>query len=174
MLSIKNLLFLAIAVTGSVIQRDAKQTKSDLQLIDTDTRAVTSAVNAYNGGGALNALPIVKAQDKLSADVRTATSHAKATGVVSEADAAAIIGYIQHTLRASLQGSLSALKSKKAKFAADGVTPTVRSSLQSLKSETDKLGAALVADTPPSKTAEAKAVASAISAGFADAIAFFS
>ncbi|QPG93553.1 hypothetical protein C2857_000703 [Epichloe festucae Fl1] len=174
MLSVRNLLFLAVAVTGSVIKRDAGQVKSDLQLINTDTQAVTAAVNNYNGGGVTNALPIVRAQSKLSRDIKSATDHAKAAGGISEADASAIIGYIKNTLQPSIQGSLSALKTKKGNFDADGLTPTVKSSLESLKSDTDNLSAALIAGTPPSKVSEAKGVSDAIDASFNDAIAYFS
>lgn len=174
MFSVRNLVFLAVAVTGSVIKRDAAQVKSDLQLINTDTQAVTAAVNNYNGGGINNALPIVRAQSKLSNDIKSATDHAKAAGALSEADSSAIIGYIRNTLQPSIKASLSALKSKKDKFAADGLTSIVKSRLESLKSDTDNLSAALVASAPPSKVSEAKAVSGAIDADFNDAIGYFS
>ncbi|GAB0138444.1 hypothetical protein EsDP_00006679 [Epichloe bromicola] len=174
MLSVRNIVFLAVAVTGSVIRRDAAQVKSDLQLINADTQAVTAAVNNYNGGGYANALPIVGAQSKLSDDIKAATDHAKAAGGLSEADADAIVGYIRDTLQPSIQASLSALKSKRDKFAGDGLSPIVKSSLGSLKMDTDNLSAALVAGTPPSRVSEAKAVSDAIDASFDDAIAYFS
>lgn len=174
MLSVKNLLFLAVAVTGSVVRRDAALVKKDLQLINTDTLAITAAVNNYNGGGFTNAIPIVNAQQKASADIKTATTDAKAAGVVSVADANDIIAYITGTLEPSIVGSLSALKSKKAFFATDGLTAIVKGSLQSLKTDTDNLGAALIGGTPASLQAQAKAIQAKIDADFDDAINFFS
>ncbi|OAQ60522.1 hydrophobic surface binding protein [Pochonia chlamydosporia 170] len=173
MLSVKNLLFLAVAVTGSVIKRDAALVKADLQTINTDTAKVTTAVNNYNGG-VLNALPIINAQQQVTKDIKKATTDAQNAGVVSEADALDIIAYITGTLEPTIVGSLSALKSKKAKFDADGLTGTVKSSLTSLKSDTDALGAALIAGTPANLVAQAQAIQAKIDADFDDAIAFFS
>ncbi|KID86769.1 hydrophobic surface binding protein [Metarhizium guizhouense ARSEF 977] len=173
MLSIKNLLFLAVAATGSVIKRDAAQVKQDLQTINDDTNGVTAAVNNYNGGLA-NALPIVTAQQKLSGDLKTATDNAKNTGTVNEADADEIIAYITNTLQPNIETSLSNLKAKKPQFDADGLTSTVKSSLQSLHTDTSNYGNALIAGTPPSKVAEAQAIQNKIDAGFVDAIAAFS
>lgn len=174
MLSIKNLLFLAVAVTGSVIKRDAAQVQQDLKTINDDTNAVTTAVNNYNGGGLANAFPIVLAQQQLSKDLKTGTTNAQNTGVVSEPDADTIIAYITNTLLPSIKASLAALKAKKPQFDADGLTSTVNSSLQDLKTDTDKLGAALIAGTPPSKVDAAQGIQNQIDAAFADAIAFFS
>lgn len=174
MLSIKNLLFLAVAATGSVIKRDAAEVKQDLQTINSDTSAVTTAVNNYNGGGFTNAVPIVTAQQQLSKDLKKATETAKNAGVVSEADANDIIGYITSELQPNIQTSLSALKAKKANFDADGLTPIVKSSLQDLKTDTDNLGAALIGGTPASKKPQAEDIQNKIDADFVDAIAYFS
>ncbi|EFY88115.1 hypothetical protein J3458_021282 [Metarhizium acridum] len=173
MLSIKNLLFLAVAVTGSVIKRDAAQVKQGLQTINADTNAVTTAVNNYNSGFS-QALPIVNAQNKLKDDLKTATNDANNAGVVSESDADGIIGYITGTLRPSIDASLSALKSKKANFDKDGLTPVVKSSLQDLKTDTDNLGAALVNGTPDSRKSQAQSIQNKIDADFVDAINHFS
>lgn len=174
MLSIKNLLFLAVAATGSVIKRDAAEVLQDLKTINDDTTALTAAVNDYNGGGFTNALPIVNAQNKLSGDVDKATDAAKNAGVVSEADATVIITYITDNLQPNIKTSLSALKAKKANFDADGLTPIVNSSLQDLKTKTDNLGAALIGGTPASKKPQAEDIQNKIDADFADAIAYFS
>ncbi|KID74341.1 uncharacterized protein G6M90_00g083110 [Metarhizium brunneum] len=174
MLSIKNLLFLAVAATGSVIKRDAAEVKQGLQTINSDTSAVTAAVNNYNGGGFTNAVPIVTAQQQLSKDVKETTETAKNTGVVNDADANDIINYITGTLQPNIAASLAALKAKKANFDADGLTPIVKSSLTDLKTDTDKLGAALIAGTPAGLQEQAKAIQKKIDADFADAIAFFS
>lgn len=174
MLSVKNLLFLAVAVTGSVIKRDAALVKKDLQTINTDTTAVTTAVNNYNGGGFANAIPIVNAQQQLSTDLKTATTDAKAAGTVSDADANDIIAYITGTLEPNIETSLAALKSKKANFDTDGLTAIVKGSLTDLKTDTDNLGAALIAGTPADLADQAKAIQAKIDADFDAAIAFFS
>ncbi|KAK9442275.1 hydrophobic surface binding protein [Metarhizium brunneum] len=174
MLSIKNLLFLAVAATGSVIKRDAAQVKQDLQTINEDTSAVTAAVNNYNGGGFANAIPIMTAQNKLSEDVKKATETAKNTGVVSDADANDIINYITSELQPNTETSLSALKAKKANFDADGLTPIVKNSLQDLKTDIDNLGAALIGGTPAALQAQAQAIQKKIDDNFVDAIAYYS
>ncbi|KZZ99647.1 hydrophobic surface binding protein [Moelleriella libera RCEF 2490] len=175
MLSIKNLLFLAVAATGSVIiKRDVETVKQDLRTINDDTTAVTAAVNNYNGGGFAAAIPIVNAQNKLSRDIRSATTDAQNAGPASEADADDIIGYITNTLEPNIKTTLSALKSKKSKFDADGLSGTVKSSLQNLKSDTDKLSAALVSASPSSRAQAAQSIANTIDADFDDAIAYFS
>ncbi|KFG79160.1 4MeS [Metarhizium anisopliae] len=173
MLSIKNLLFLAVAATGSVIKRDVAQVKKDLDTINSDTIAVTNAVNGYTGGLA-SAFPIVTAQQQLSKDLKSATANAQDTGVVSEPDADDIIAYIINTLEPNIETSLSDLEAKKSQFDADGLTSTVHDSLQSLHTDTSNYGNALTAGAPPSKKPQAEAVQNKIDARFVKAIATFS
>ncbi|KID94032.1 4MeS, partial [Metarhizium majus ARSEF 297] len=173
MLSIKNLLFLAVAATGSVIKRDAAQVKQDLQTINSDTKAVVDAVNNYNGGLA-NALPIVTAQQQLSKDLKTGTTNANNAGPVNEADADDILAYVKSTLIPSTEGALSGLVAKKATFAKDGLTSTVKSSLVDLKKDTGDLSNALENGAPDSKKPEAEQLKNQIAADFDDAIAQFS
>ncbi|EFY95776.1 hydrophobic surface binding protein A family protein [Metarhizium robertsii] len=173
MLSIKNLLFLAVAATGSVIKRDAAQVKQDLQTINADTQAVLNAVNSYNGGLA-NALPIVTAQQQLSKDLKTGTTNANNAGPVSDADADEILAYVKDTLFPSTENTLAALEGKKATFANDGLTSTVKSSLESLKKDTGDLSDALKNGAPADKQPEAEGLKNQIAARFDSAIAQFS
>ncbi|KAK8914778.1 hypothetical protein H634G_02155 [Metarhizium anisopliae BRIP 53293] len=173
MLSIKNLLFLAVAATGSVIKRDAAQVKQDLQTINSDTIAVSNAVNNYNGGLA-NALPIVTAQQQLSKDLKTGTTNANNAGPVSDTDADDILGYVKSTLLPSTEKALADLVAKKATFASDGLTSTVHDSLVSLKQDTGNYGAALKNGAPDNKKAEADGLNNQIATDFDNAIANFS
>lgn len=172
MVSIKNLLVIASAVSAAVLPRDAAQVLNDLHTINSDTTTLTNAANNYNGGFSA-AVPIINAESALEKDLKTATDDTNASGTVSEADAQNILNYITNTLEPSIKTSLTAIKNKKAKFDADGLTPTVRKDLNNLKSGTDTLGSALLAHTPSDLTAKAQAVQAKIDADFQDAINFF-
>ncbi|TWU74216.1 hypothetical protein ED733_003153 [Metarhizium rileyi] len=174
MLSIKNILFLAVAATGSVVKRDVAQVKQGLQTINADTVAVTNAVNNYHGGGYDNAMPIVTAQEKLSDDSKEATSAVEGTNSVSHADANDIFAFIDNTLKETIEDSINALKSKREYFKADQLEDIVKSTLQSLQSDTDKLSDALLAKTPADLADKAKNIQARIYADFKDAITYFS
>ncbi|KAG5984827.1 hypothetical protein E4U55_003045 [Claviceps digitariae] len=173
MFSLRNLIFLAVAVTGSVIPRDVGQVKKDLEAINADTKAVTNAVNAFNGG-AQGAPPILAAENKLTSDIKAATGHTKAVGKVSEADADDIINYVTGQFQPSIDAALSALKSKKPKFQADGLNGIVKTTLQKLKVDAGELSDALVANAPASRVDKAKGTKAHIDAGIDDAIKDFS
>ncbi|GAO13610.1 hypothetical protein UVI_02015210 [Ustilaginoidea virens] len=174
MLSVKNILFLAVAAAGSVIKRDVSQTKSNLKTINSDTQSVTSAVNDYNGGGMFAAMPIINAEQTLDNDIQSATNNANKLGTISTADAKALIDYIGNTIQPSMRTALKALKSKKPQFDADQLTGVVHDTLQSLQSDTDKLADALIKAVPASQKSQAKAPKDKIDADFNDAIAYFS
>ncbi|KAG6034541.1 hypothetical protein E4U41_006501 [Claviceps citrina] len=112
MLSFRNLLFLAVAVNSSVNPRDVAQVRQDLEAINADVRAVTTAVNSYNDG-IPNTRSILNARRKLISDIRIATDHTQAAGKVSEADADGIVGYVAGSFEPSIDAALSALEAKK-------------------------------------------------------------
>ncbi|CCE30327.1 uncharacterized protein CPUR_04175 [Claviceps purpurea 20.1] len=172
MISLRNLLFLAVAVTGSVIPRDVGQVKKDLVTINADTQEVTKAVNGFNGD-LKSAPPILTAQHKLTSDIKTATDHAKAAGKVNEPDADFIINYISGQFQPSIDAALSAIKSKKDKFQGAGLAGTVKTSLTQLKGDADALSDALIGGAPASRVDKAKGLKAHISAGFDDAIKAF-
>jgi len=173
MFSLRNLIFLAVAVTGSVIPRDVGQVKKDFEVINADTQAVTNAVNGFNGD-AQNTPPILNAEHKLTGDIKATTGHVKTVGKVSESDADYIINYVNGQYQPNIDAALSALKSKKAKFQAAGIAQIAKMDLEKLKGDAGALSDALVANAPASRVEKAKAIKAHIEAGIEDAIKDFS
>ncbi|KAG6000417.1 hypothetical protein E4U21_005477 [Claviceps maximensis] len=173
MFSLRNLVFLAVAVTGSVIPRDAAEVKKDLIAINADTQAVTKAVIDY-AGGMQSAPPILIAQNRLTSDIKTATDHTKAAGKVSESEADDIINYVTTQFQPNIDAALSALKSKKDKFQADGITRIVKVRLEQLKKDASELSEALVIGAPASRVENAKSIKAHIDASIEGAIKDFS
>lgn len=172
MVAITKILYLATATVAAVVRRYAATIQSDLQKINSDTLALTQAVNNYNGGIA-NAGPIVSAENTLEKDIKSTTQDAQNSAPVSETDGQNILNYIKNTLTPNLEGSLSAIEVKKSKFDADGLSPTVESDLKQLKSETDDLGAALLAKAPADLQSQGKSVLARIDRDFQGAINYF-
>ncbi|KAG5917358.1 hypothetical protein E4U42_007265 [Claviceps africana] len=173
MFSLRNLVFLAVAVTGSVIPRDVGQVKKDLETLNSDTQAVTNAVNGFDGS-MQSSTPIIVANNRLNIDIGTTTGHVNSVGKVSEADADEIIRYITGKFQPSVDGALSALKAKKDKFQAIGLVGIVRASLEKLKGNAEGLSGALITNAPASRVEMAKAIKAHIDAGIDDAIKQFS
>ncbi|KAG5943283.1 hypothetical protein E4U53_007065 [Claviceps sorghi] len=173
MFSLRNLVFLAVAVTGSVIPRDVGQVKKDLEMLNSDTQAVTKAVNGFDGT-IQTSTPIIVANNGLITDIGTTTGHVNSVGKVSEAGADDIINYFTDTFQSSIDAALSALKSKKEKFQAIGLVGIVKTNLDKLKGGAEGLSDALVRNAPASRVGKAKAIKAHIDAGIADAIKQFS
>lgn len=172
MISIRNLLFLAVAVTGSVIKRDASTVLKDLETINSDTSAVTEAVNNYHGGSGSTA-SILSAQNKLTQHIKTATNNAKGVKP-SDSEADKIISFITDKFQPNIRSSLNALTNAKDKFKKDGLAGAVKSILQALKSDSSNYSDALIAGTPGNKVEKAKAIKDEINKSFDDAIHAFS
>ncbi|GAB0132264.1 hypothetical protein EsDP_00000705 [Epichloe bromicola] len=170
MISIRNLLFLAVAVTGSVIKRDADIVRKDLEIVNSDTIAVTKAVNNYNV--AQEAIPILNAQRKLTADIKTATNNANRVKA-TPAEAEKIIDYITNVFQGSISSALNALKAKKDNFKKDGLTDSVKKILKDLKSDSSNYSDALIAGTPAGLQEKARGIKKDIIKKFDDAINAF-
>ncbi|KHO00447.1 4MeS [Metarhizium album ARSEF 1941] len=171
--SVKNLLFLAVAATGSVIKRDAAQITNGLRLINKDILTLKVAVNSYSGGVS-GAIPILGAQQTLTGDVKSTTDEVNNTPSVSEAESDAIFTYIKDQLAVSLQSFIKALESKKSIFDHDHLTSAVVAAVKSSQESTEHLSNALMAKAPGSFAARAKALKDEIDHQFEDAIAYFS
>ncbi|KAG6017487.1 hypothetical protein E4U54_006935 [Claviceps lovelessii] len=173
MFSLRNLVFLAVAVSGSVIPRDVGQVKRDLETINADTQAVTKAVNSFTSV-VQGSEPMLAAENTLTHDIESATADTKAVGKVSESDADDIINYVHGNFQPSIDAALSALKSKKDKFKADGIARIVKMQLEKLKGVAGQLSEALVENAPASRVEQAKAIKAHIDTGLDDAIKDFS
>ncbi|KAH6722325.1 hydrophobic surface binding protein A-domain-containing protein [Leptodontidium sp. 2 PMI_412] len=144
MVAIKNLLFLATAISALTIgKRDTATILNDIAAINTNVQAVTTATNNYNGG-ILAAIPIVTAEGNLEAAIDQGTTDAQATPQGTSADSQSVIAAID-TLIPNIEASLTAIIAKKTQFAADGLTSTVYTTLGNLKVKTDAFSDALIA-----------------------------
>ncbi|WPH04467.1 Hypothetical protein R9X50_00735800 [Acrodontium crateriforme] len=171
MVAIKNILFFATAISAAaIVRRDAATVLADLKKVDSDTNALTTAINNYSGG-AIAAIPISSAESTLDKDIKQTTSDAG--GSVSEADAQTIVSYISGTLQPDIAASLTALKGKSSQISAAGLKSTVENDLKTLKTDTDALGAKLVASAPSDQQAAAQSVLAKIDADLTSAIAAF-
>ncbi|KAG5978712.1 hypothetical protein E4U55_006042 [Claviceps digitariae] len=169
MLSIKKLLFLAVAVTSAVVPRDGKL--EDLQLVTQDLQALTSAVEAYNGG---DAQPIKSALVKYATDANLTLVNAKIKGEFSVDVSSQIIDYVRTTMVPALKKFLSAVDAKKLVFEANGLVDDVQAGLVALRAQTDSLSRTLVSKIPFDKISEVVNIIKDYQASFSAAISVFS
>ncbi|KAK0107152.1 hypothetical protein ONS95_003858 [Cadophora gregata] len=171
MVAIKNFLFLATAVTALTIgKRDTATILNDISAINSNVQTLTTAANNYNGG-LLAAIPILTAQSNLGTAIDKGTTDARATPQLSSADSQSIVAAVDR-LTPSVEASLTAIRAKKARFAADGLTTTVQNSLATLKTKTDTFSDALIAisssDTKATGTAQKAKIDGYFNAAIAD------
>ncbi|KAH7356704.1 hydrophobic surface binding protein A-domain-containing protein [Rhexocercosporidium sp. MPI-PUGE-AT-0058] len=172
MVAIKNILFFATAITALTLgKRDTATILSDIAAIDSKVQALTTAANNYNGG-LLAAIPIVTAQSSLEAAVDKGTTDAKATSQQTSAQSQSILAAIDAGIP-NVQASISSIVAKKAQFAADGLTATVRTGLVNLKAKNAAFADALIAIASADAKAAGAAQKATINFGFDAAIAVF-
>ncbi|PVH84438.1 hydrophobic surface binding protein-like protein A, partial [Cadophora sp. DSE1049] len=169
MVAIKNLLFLATAVTALTIgKRDTATILNDISIINSDVQALTTAANNYNGG-ILAAIPILTAQNNLEAAIDQGITDAQATSQQTSAESQSVIAAVDNLIP-NIEASLAAIRAKKAQFAADGLTSTVQTSLTNLKAKTDTFSDALIAIASEDTKATGTAQKATIDADFDAAI----
>jgi len=159
---LKPLLLAGIASAGLMRRAD---TQTNLQTIDTDTRALIRAEQSYNGG-LFAALSVKNAADKVDQDIKSATSDAQSSAPLSESEAQAAIDYVNSTLEPDVAKAIDVIISKKANFQKDGLTGTVRDELSTLRADTQTYGEALKGIAPADKQAGADAALAKVIADF--------
>ncbi|KAG6045813.1 hypothetical protein E4U17_008113 [Claviceps sp. LM77 group G4] len=193
MLSVKNLLFLAVAVSCAAINRDAadeslhslamrddpesksnsNQTTTDLEDITNNVYGLYQVVSMYNGSP-ISQYPIVGAQDKLLHSINEATAHGKLAPVASEEDSTAILAYIQTVMWPAMLRTITPMKTKKGLFSQAGQAAAMKTLLVDLKTATMDLSEVLVAATPLTKIILALSITRDMRNGFDDVIKTFS
>jgi len=164
----KNIFFVSAFSALAIRRRDASTILSDISTIDSSVRALTSAVNGYNGG-IFGAIPIENAESTLDKSINQGTSDAQAASQVSSTDSNSIIAAVQNLTR-DIEASIQALEAKKLPFAAAGLTSTVQNDLITLKSDTDSFANALIAIASADTTDQAQAKKATIDNDFQGAI----
>ncbi|KAF3764984.1 hypothetical protein M406DRAFT_70507 [Cryphonectria parasitica EP155] len=175
MMSLYAVATLAVAVSAlpSIQKRDVTTVLDNLETIDSDTNTLTAAIEAWDAS-LLGALGVQSDVTTLETAVTDATSEAQTEAQADSADSTTILDYVSNTLNPDIIASLNALTAREADFAALSLDSLVLSDLQTLQSDTDDLGAALVAIASSDTEAEAETLVAAIDAAFASAIAVFS
>ncbi|KAG6021412.1 hypothetical protein E4U19_005707 [Claviceps sp. Clav32 group G5] len=193
MLSVKNLLYFAVAVSCAAINRDAadgslhslamrddpeaksnsNQTTTDLEDITNNAYGLYQVVSMYNGSP-ISQYPIVGAQDKLLHSINQATAHGKLAPVASEEDSTAILAYIESVMWPAMLRTITPMKTKKELFSQAGQAAAMKTLLVDLKTATMDLSDALVAATPLTKIILALSITRDMRNGFDDVIKTFS
>ena len=132
MIAIKNILLFVSAATALIPGKgDTSTILSDISTINSNVKALTSAVNSYNGG-LLAAIPITNAESTLDTSIKQGTSDAQSTSQRSSTDSNTIIAAIMN-LTPDIEAALTAVVNKKPQFAAAGLASTVQGDLDVLK-----------------------------------------
>ena len=173
MVALKNFILFAATATALVIKRDAHTIANDLVSINSNVTALHTAINNYSGG-VLSAIPIQTASNNLETAIKSATTDATNSSVVSDADAKSIIAYINGTVEPNIAGTVNALIAKKAQVQTDGLTSLVKTAFGNLKNDTDSFGAALLAKASSNQTANGQAALTKIDGDLDGGITTFS
>lgn len=193
MLSVKNLLYFAVAVSCAAINRDAAdgsfpslarrddpETKSDSNQTTTDLEEITDniygfyqVVSMYNGSP-ISQYPVVGAEDKLLQSINEATAHAKLAPVPSEEDSTAILSYIKSVMWPAMGRAISPLKDKKDLFSKAGQAQAMKTLLIDLENATLNLSETLIYVTPLTKVVTGLSLNRSIKNRFDDLIQLYS
>ncbi|OJJ47253.1 hypothetical protein ASPZODRAFT_151775 [Penicilliopsis zonata CBS 506.65] len=166
------LLAASLASASPVTKRDAATVLSDLETILTEVEAVETAFADWDGD-ALGALTLLTYYDDLSSDLETAITDTEATSTLSTSDSSSITSEVE-TLGPSILAALAAIVAKESDAAAAGIQSTLLSSLETLESETNTLGADLEAIATTTDAETIASVLTEVDAAFSSAIAAYS
>ncbi|KAF5877709.1 putative hydrophobic surface binding protein a protein [Botrytis fragariae] len=173
MVAIKNIFCFITAVTAATIyQRTPATILTDITTIDTNVKALTTAVDNYNGGF-FNLLTVSSTESTLETSIKNAAKDAANTSQLSSADSNSVLDEINHLIP-DIQEALNALVAKKSTFANAGVASTVESDLANLKQETDAFGKNLLAISSSDVEPKLSAALSTIDNDFTNAQTAFS
>jgi hypothetical protein len=174
MVNLQTLVLFATAVTAAAIKRrDAATILTDLANIDTATNTLNADVNAWDGT-VLGALGIAQDGTDIATLVNQATTDTQATSTLDSADTESILDYITNTGTPDIETALNALVAREADFASIDLTSAVLSTIQTLQTDVDNLGAALLVIASSDQITNAETALSALDADFTTAIAAFS
>ncbi|PYI24507.1 hydrophobic surface binding protein A [Aspergillus japonicus CBS 114.51] len=170
----KSLLVAALGIlaqAGPIARRDAATVLTDLKSIYSYVSTLNTDVTAWNGD-LLAALGILTDYNNVKSALDTAITDTVAASTFSTADSSSITSEVS-TLAVLIVATLNEIIAKESTAASAGVASTLLSSVETLKTETDQLGADLEAKaTSTDKTTIASAIAT-VDAAFASAIAAY-
>ncbi|KAN0094979.1 Hydrophobic surface binding protein A domain containing protein [Tylopilus felleus] len=148
-------LILAVGALGTPVIRDsdAGQVEADIKVLIEKARALDQSVKAFpKTGGTMEEVYQIHV-DAINLDnaIKAATEHASASAPFTDAQANNIIGLMTSGILPVVNEGLDDLIAKKDAIAAFYATGIARSDLGILKTDTDKFGQAIWANTPADK-----------------------
>jgi Hydrophobic surface binding protein A len=173
MVAITNLALFAAAASALVIKRDVSTILANLKTIDTDTNSLTTSVKNWDGN-LFGALPIDSAEKTLEKNIQSATTDAQSEAVLSSADSQSVIAYLNNTIAPDTLAALQELESRKSDADSAGITSTIESGLQDLKTDVDALGSALTSISSSDTQSDLQSVVAIIDGYFSTAITDYS
>ncbi|RAL06902.1 uncharacterized protein BO97DRAFT_447229 [Aspergillus homomorphus CBS 101889] len=170
----KSLLIAALgllAQAGPISKRDGATVLTDLKTVGTDVTTLKTDVTNWTGD-LLAALGILSDYNAVKSALDTAITDTAAASAFSTSESSSITSEVS-TLAVLIVATLNEIIAKESTAASAGVTSTLLSSIETLKTGTDQLGADLEAKaTSTDKTTIASAIAS-VDAAFSSAIAAY-
>ncbi|KUL86490.1 hypothetical protein ZTR_04259 [Talaromyces verruculosus] len=167
-LTVVALLSLNLVSAGPIVKRSVL---TDLQTVYSKVQTLDSDITSWNGQ-LLTALPLLTDVNTLETDIKTATTDTNNSAAFGDADSASIASETQ-SLSTLIVTTLDDLVAQASKVAAVGLTGTVESSLEDLKTLSDGLITAIESKIEASYLPTATSVAAAIDSAFATAIAAY-
>ncbi|ESZ95235.1 hypothetical protein SBOR_4347 [Sclerotinia borealis F-4128] len=142
MVAIKNIILFISAVSAAVISKRTPETiLADIATVDTNLKALTTAVDNYNGGF-FQLLAVNSAESTLDTSIKNAATDASNTSQLSSDDSSNILAAV-NKLIPDIQTALDALVGKMSTFDSEGLKSTVAGDLAALKKDTDTFGKAV-------------------------------
>ncbi|KAJ7752474.1 hydrophobic surface binding protein [Mycena maculata] len=172
-------LFLSLSLVAASLAAPAKRTvaqvEADIATISSQVTALDNDINGFPASGLLGALDIHSAAGTLETALDQATSDVTATGPLDEADGTTILNAVE-AIEPTIINALTSISTKQADFAAEpisGLSALVLVDLQTLQTDTDGFGNALIANAPADLVATAQTILANINAAFSTAIAAY-
>ncbi|KAH9215151.1 cell wall galactomannoprotein [Leptodontidium sp. 2 PMI_412] len=121
------MLALAVSSDAVIVARDTPTILADIATIDSDTKSLTTAVNAF--ASINDAAGLISAEGALETAIKKGTSDTQATtGPISDADASSVISAVKNLIP-SIVAALNAVVSKNGAFTSAGVQSVVAGDL---------------------------------------------
>ncbi|RAK97630.1 cell wall mannoprotein 1 family protein [Aspergillus ibericus CBS 121593] len=166
------LLAVSVATASPITKRDASTVLSDLKTILSDVETLESVVSTWDGS-LLTALTILTDYNNLKSALDTAITDTAATSALSDSDSSSITSEVQ-TLGTTIVATLDTIIDKESVAASAGVTSTLLSSIETLETDTNTLGADLEAIATSTDAETIASVLSEVDAAFSSAVAAYS
>ncbi|KAJ4411269.1 hypothetical protein N0V82_009053 [Gnomoniopsis sp. IMI 355080] len=176
MVNLYSACFFVTAVSAAVLplgRRDVTTVVNNLETIDTQTKALTTSINGWDGS-LLGALGIASASNSLGTAIDNANTEAATEAQLSSADSQTALAYVSGTLTPDVNTALTALIGRESDVAALGVQSLVLGQIQTLQSKTDAYGATLVSISSADTQAQAQTLVDALDASFDSAVTAYS